>query len=209
MANIHTNKMCVKGDVNKMSGEKKKMSLGGKVMVVGVVLYAIGAVVSTNDKSTGQAFLTISGCVLFYGFIGWLIGRSRRKKREAYEALSPEEKSEVDAKKKAEAEQMAQFYAQAAEDRAQGKTIVSTAIVDSTAKSKTKASATSSVVRGAVGGAVFGPIGLVAGAVTPKKKTITKNKDVTFAILYANGKRDLEKVKVGSKRYNELAKYLA
>ena len=63
-----------------MSGEKKKMSIGGKMMVVGVILYVIGSAVKPNDAEVGQAFLTISGCVLFYGFIAWLVGRSRRKK---------------------------------------------------------------------------------------------------------------------------------
>ncbi len=88
-------------------------------------------------------------------------------------------------------------------------TIVSTAIVNTTSKSKQKASVTSSVVRGAVGGALFGGVGMVAGAVTPKKTTVTKDTTVTFAILYASGKRSVETVKVGSKRYNELAKYIA
>lgn len=88
-------------------------------------------------------------------------------------------------------------------------TIVSTAIVNSTTIGKQKASVTSSIVRGAVGGVVFGPVGMVAGAVTPKKKTVTTGATVTFAILYESGKRSVETVKVGSKRYNELAKYIA
>lgn len=87
--------------------------------------------------------------------------------------------------------------------------IVSVAIVDTTEKSKTKASITSSVVRGAVGGLLLGPVGMVAGAVTPKKKTVTETKTVTFAVLYANGERKLETVKHDSKRFKELAKYLA
>lgn len=85
--------------------------------------------------------------------------------------------------------------------------IVSTSIVGSTTKSKQKASVTSAVARGVVGGLIFGPIGAVAGAVTPKKKTIETDDKVTFAVLYASGKRDVETVKFGSKRYNELAKY--
>lgn len=87
--------------------------------------------------------------------------------------------------------------------------IVSTVIVDTTEKSKTKASITSSVVRGTIGGLLLGPVGMVAGAVTPKKKTITETKTVTFAVLYADGTRRLETVKNGSARFKELAKYLA
>ena len=88
-------------------------------------------------------------------------------------------------------------------------TIVSTAIVNSTTIGKQKASVTSSVVRGAVGGAVFGPVGLIAGAVTPKKTITTKTKDVTFSIRYASGRCTTEKVKFGSLRYKELIKYIA
>lgn len=91
----------------------------------------------------------------------------------------------------------------------QNSEIVSTAIINTTTVSKTKSSVKSSVVRGAVGGAVFGPIGAVAGAVTPKKTTVMKDDTVTFAILYANGKRKVETVKVDSIRYYQLAKYLA
>lgn len=87
--------------------------------------------------------------------------------------------------------------------------IVSVVIVDTTEKSKTKASITSSVVRGTIGGLLLGPVGMVAGAVTPKKKTITETKTVTFAVLYADGTRRLETVKNGSARFKELAKYLA
>ena len=86
--------------------------------------------------------------------------------------------------------------------------IVSVAMVDSETQSKQKASVSSSLVRGAVGGLLFGPVGAIAGAVTPKKKTVTMGSEVTFAVLYESGKRKLEKVKVGSARYKELAKHL-
>lgn len=86
-------------------------------------------------------------------------------------------------------------------------TIVSTAIVNSTLTSKQKASVTSSFVRGAVGTMINPAVGLI-GALTPKKKIVTKGGTVTFSILYASGDRTVETVKVGSKRYNELAKYV-
>ena len=95
------------------------------------------------------------------------------------------------------------------EQRIADNTIVSTAIVNSTMVGKQKASVTSSIVRGAVGGFVFGPIGMVAGAVTPKKKIVTKDATVTFSVLFESGRSSVETVKVGSTRYNELAKYIA
>lgn len=174
-----------------------------------IVLSFVGYLLQDNGiESVGQFLLVIP----LFTMLPIGISQHKKEKKAEYDALSPEEKAKVDAQQEAAQQELARLNEQMAQqkaERAQGKTIVSTAIVDSTGKSKTKASATSSVVRGAVGGAVFGPVGMIAGAVTPKKNTITKTKDVTFAILYANGKRDLEKVKVGSKRYNELAKYLA
>ena len=95
------------------------------------------------------------------------------------------------------------------EQRIADNTIVSTAIVNSTMTGKQTASVTSSIVRGAVGGVIFGPVGLVAGAVTPKKRIVTKDATVTFSILFKSGKRSVETVRVGSARYNELAKYIA
>ena len=89
------------------------------------------------------------------------------------------------------------------------RTIVSTAIVNSTTIGTQKSSAASSIARGAVGGALFGVVGAVAGAVTPKKTLTTKTKDVTFSVRYASGRCELETVKFGSKRYKELAKYIA
>ena len=127
------------------------------------------------------------------------------EKRKAYRALTPEARAKVDADRERKvAEAQAKMDTWKADN-----TIVSTAIVNTTSKGKQRASVTSSVVRGAVGGAIFGPVGLVAGAVTPKKTTITKDMTVTFAILYESGRRNVETVKVGSKRYNELAKYIA
>lgn len=121
-----------------------------------------------------------------------------KEKRKAYETLPPEEREQ----KLAEAHE--RLEALKADS-----TIVSTAIVNSTTIGKQKASVTSSIMRGAIGGMVFGPVGAVAGAVTPKKKITTKTKDVTFSVRYASGRCELETVKFGSRRYNELARYLA
>ena len=137
--------------------------------------------------------------------IPWGVSMSKKEKRKAYEALSDEERAKEDA----EREQKVVAAQERLERLKAANTIVSTAIVGGTTIGKQKASITSSVVRGAVGGAVFGPVGMIAGAVTPKKKTVIKDAKVTFAILYASGDRTVETVKVGSKRYNELAKYIA
>lgn len=121
---------------------------------------------------------------------------SSSKKRKSYET-DPEKE-----RKLAEAyEQLEQLKADS--------TIVATAIVNSTTIGTQKASAGSSIVRGVAGGAAFGPIGTVAGAVTPKKTLTTETKDVTFSVRYASGRCELEKVKFGSRRYKELARYLA
>ena len=129
---------------------------------------------------------------------------SKKEKRKEYNALSETEREKVDAEKERK-----QAEAQERLERLKANTtIVSTAIVGGTTVSKQTASATSSIVRGAVGGAVFGPVGMIAGAVTPKKKIVTKGGTVTFSILYASGNRSVETVKVGSSRYNELAKYV-
>ena len=158
---------------------------------------------STGEYMGDAAAIVGAVSLVFLPILGFVF-RSGEKRKE-YRALTPEARARVDAdreRKVAEAqEKMDKWKAD--------NTIVSTAIVNSTTIGKQKASVTSSIVRGAVGGAIFGPVGLVAGAVTPKKKTITTGATVTFAILYESGKRSVETVKVGSKRYNELAKYIA
>ena len=134
----------------------------------------------------------------------------RRKAQEAQIALAKQK--ELTEKMKALEESIPQpksSFEDWMEKQRIANTIVSTAIVDTTMKSKTKASAGSSIVRGAVGGAVFGPVGMVAGALTPKKTTVTKAKMVTFSVRYANGECKLETVKNGSARFKELAKYIA
>lgn len=124
------------------------------------------------------------------------------RSKEKWSAISEEEYAEKC--DKAEREVLA-----AMEQRQLDRTIVSTAIVNSTTVGTQKASVGSSFARGVVGGVTFGVIGAVAGAVTPKKKITTKTKDVTFSVRYASGRCELEKVKFGSKRYCELAKYIA
>ena len=130
------------------------------------------------------------------------------EKRKEYQALPLEERERLDAIKE---RQTAEAQARAQEMREEmlaDRTIVSTAIVNTTSKGKQRASVTSSIVRASVGGLVS-PGWALVGALTPKKTTVTKDMTVTFSILYASGKRSVETVKVGSKRYNELAKYIA
>ncbi len=132
--------------------------------------------------------------------IPWGVSMSKKEKR----ALTDEERAKADAEHARKVE-----VAQERLERLKANTtIISTAIVGGTTVSKQTASATSSIVRGAVGGTVFGPVGMIVGAATPKKKTVIKDAKVTFSILYASGARSVETVKVGSKRYYELAKYV-
>jgi hypothetical protein len=186
--------------------EKGKLCLWG-----GVFGTALGG--SWIVNAAGREDLLNAGMFLFLVSLFVLIPvglHSRSKaKREAYNALSEVEKERIAAARERAAEESAEKLKQMKEERRAANTIVSTAIVDTTTKSKTKASASSSVVRGAVGGALFGGVGMVVGAVTPKKTTITKAKTVTFSVRYANGECKLETVKNGSARFNELAKYIA
>lgn len=165
---------------------------------IGLLLLAW--LVQVQTKS-GMYMGEIAGWIMMISFVILLptgfVYRSKEK-RKAYEALPPEEREQ----KLAEAHE--RLEALKADS-----TIVATAIVNSTTIGKQKASATSAIARGVVGGMVFGPVGAVAGAVTPKKTLTTKTKDVTFSVRYASGRCELEKVKYGSKRYNELARYLA
>lgn len=177
----------------------KKSSL---VILSSVVLSFVGYLMEKNSSSAIGEFLLVIPVL-----VGLPIGlsMSKKEKRKEYNALSEEERAKKDAEKE-------QKLAEAQERLERWKlesTIVSTAIVSGTTIGKQKSSVTSSFVRGAVGGAVFGPVGMIAGAVTPKKKIVTKGGTVTFSILYAAGNRSVETVKVGSKRYNELARYLA
>lgn len=187
------------------------MKKGTLCLWSGIIGTVLG--MSWGINANGREEVAGMGALLFLIslFVLLPVGIYRRvkAKREAYGALSAEEKDRLAEERERKAEQAAQDWAVMKEEMRAAKTIVSTAIVDTTMKSKTKASATSSIVRGAVGGYVFGPIGLVAGAVTPKKTTVTKAKTVTFSVRYADGHCQLETVKNGSARFKELAKYIA
>ena len=116
------------------------------------------------------------------------IGSTKRKKEkeEAFCALPQYERDRIEA------------------DR----TIEAVMIIGETMESKTKASAGSSIARGVVGGALFGPIGAVAGAATPKTKTVTKTDGVRFSVKYKSGRIATEWQPIGSSRYNELMRYV-
>jgi hypothetical protein len=88
------------------------------------------------------------------------------------------------------------------------KEIVSVKIVSSSTDTTTRGSVTSSVARGVIGGALFGPIGMIAGAATPKQKTVGTETKITFAVRYASGRVSSETVVVDSLRYKELVKHI-
>lgn len=177
----------------------------GTMIILGSIAVMILGVRLATEKVCDETFCQVLTFTAMFVGIPFGIHSTRKENKARYEALSPAARARIDEQKAVKLREAQEKREQWVEDH----TIVSTAIVDTTQKSKTKASATSSVVRGAVGGALFGPVGLVAGAVTPKKKTVTKNKEVTFAIRYASGRCETEVVKAGSSRFNELAKYIA
>ena len=172
------------------------------VIVGSIVISFIGyQMVQAGGSGAGEFLMVVPPLI----GIPWGVKMSKKEARKAYDALSDEERAKVDAERERKAAAAQERLEQLKADT----TIVSTAIVNSTTVGKQKSSVGSSFVRGAVGGAVFGPVGMIAGAVTPKKKLTTKTKDVTFSVRYASGRCEVEKVKFGSSRYNELAKYIA
>ena len=64
---------------------------------------------------------------------------------------------------------------------------------------------TSTAMRGVVGGVALGPIGTVAGVLSGKKKT---KKEVTFLIVYNNGKKETKCVEPKDKLYKKYIQYL-
>ena len=62
----------------------------------------------------------------------------------------------------------------------------------------------STVVRGAVGGALLGPVGMLGGALTGKKKKGT----TTFLITYDSGRKETMTVKNNSLLFNTYCQYL-
>jgi len=60
--------------------------------------------------------------------------------------------------------------------------------------------------RGFVGGLIAGQLGTAVGLLTAKDRV--KSRKATFSVKYASGRRDIETVDVGSKRYQELAELL-
>lgn len=179
------------------------MKKGTLCLWSGIIGTVLG--MSWGINANGREEVAGMGAVLFLFSLFVLLPFGIFRRVKAKRSMTEEEKACADAERE---RKVAETQRRLEEMRA-ARTIVSTAIVDTTMKSKTKASAGSSIVRGAVGGALFGPVGMVTGAVTPKKTTITKAKTVTFSVRYANGECRLETVKNGSARFKELAKYLA
>lgn len=73
--------------------------------------------------------------------------------------------------------------------------------------SRTKTKTGSAIGRSVVGGALFGPVGVIVGAGTASKKTISNEVDSgkrKFLIEYLDGTRGEETVQVGTKRYEYL-----
>lgn len=175
------------------------------VLALSVACMAVGVIAKDNENAAALAG---------FGMIVLLpisLSIRKKEKKAEYAQLPAEEKEKIDAEReRAEAKRQEQEERlnELKAVREADKTIVSTAIVNTTSKGTQKASVTSSVVRASVGG-LFSPGWALVGALTPKKTTVTKDMTVTFSILYASGKRGVETVKVGSKRYNELAKYIA
>lgn len=164
---------------------------GGKIALTGFVICAAAVTVVNVAPEYTETASVAAGWGFLIMIVGWIVCAVQSVKSKPEQPKQP-----VD-------------WATKAEEWKVASTIVSTAIVDTTMKSKTKASATSSVVRGAVGYGLLGPAGAAVGALTPKKTTITKAKTVTFSVRYANGECRIETVKNGSKRFYELAKYIA
>lgn len=159
--------------------------------VMGVITIIFSELIRAAEKEIGnlgsQTYIIFMAMMLLTGiFIA--IGSAKRKneKIRAYYAMSQYERERYDA------------------DR----TIESVTIVGETMESKTKASTGSAIARGVVGGALFGPIGAVAGAATPKTKTVTRTDGVRFAVKYKSGRVATEWEPIGSSRYNELMRYV-
>lgn len=190
------------------------MKKSGFCFLGSVCCMVLSILVVNNQEYIGEitsdiaAVLCIIAIVLFLPL--GLIFRAIEK-RKAYKALSAEQREEIEAIKEQKRER-AQIQLEQERERADrrkaDRTIVSTAIVNSTTIGKQKSSMASSIVRGTVG-TIIHPVVGIAGALTPNKTTTTKTKDVTFSVRYASGRCELEKVKYGSKRYNELARYIA
>lgn len=172
---------------------------------VGILVLAWLVQVQTNTgKYMGELAAWVMMVSLVFLLPAGFVFRYKEK-RKAYEALPPEEQARIEAENERKLEEAQEKLRQLKADS----TIVSTAIVNSTTIGKQKSSATSAIARGVVGGALFGPVGAIAGAVTPKKTLTTETKDVTFSVRYASSRCELETVKFGSRRYNELARYIA
>lgn len=167
--------------------------------------------IAEHQTSTGEYMGDSAAIVMFVAFIVLpVFGFIFRwyEKRKKYQALSIEEREKFDADEEQKREEAHERAQERRDAMIADRTIVSTAIVNSTTIGKQRSSVASSVARASVGGLVS-PGWALVGALTPKKITTTKTKDVTFSIRYASGRCTTEKVKFGSHRYKELIKYIA
>lgn len=121
----------------------------------------------------------------------WATQSAKAQREEAqrkWEALSDEEKAEIELKKKQEQE-----------ERAKATTIEKTRIIGQ----DTRKSTGSSVVRGAVGGALFGVAGAVGGAMSGKNK-----QSIIFYVTYKDGHSETKTAEIDSDEYKKYMIYL-
>lgn len=87
-------------------------------------------------------------------------------------------------------------------------TILSTTIIDSITKYQTKSSFLRTFARAEIGASLWGDAGAFVGAATTPKKMKPKETKISFLITYIDGHTKVESVKMNSRRYKQLMRYI-
>ena len=166
-------------------------------------MVVVGVIATSEPFVLGWIIILIPEALFIWR---WVVNIKRyrrpeyRKMQEEARREWAEYKESAPERRKAEKEKQ-ELYRRLREQDKQPVAAKLVSVRDTTGKNVMGAAA-----RGLLGGMLFGTFGAAVGITSARREVVAQT--ATFAVKYKGGRRGTETVKVGSKRFEELAKLL-